>query len=204
MHPPWRGDMDAVVDQVEALVTAAPSRTEADRALVTVLSVEARRADCRTRSWARSSAASSGRRTPKRAATVSGDLRRPGPGDPLRARDRRRHRGAPGSPRAPACTSANASGWRGTGSRAPRWRSRAGWPRTAAPGTVLLTRDLTSLVVGSGLAFADRGERELRRRAGAPAHRGADAGRRRDASKGSRGTRRSPVRWRTRSRPLSA
>ena len=31
----------------------------------------------------------------------------------------------------------------------------------AAPGTVLLTRDLTNLVVGSGLTFVDRGEREL-------------------------------------------
>jgi class 3 adenylate cyclase len=40
MHPPWRGDTDAVVDVIEELVTRAPRDRQWDRAFMTVLSAD--------------------------------------------------------------------------------------------------------------------------------------------------------------------
>ncbi len=41
MHPLWRGDMDSVIDEVEALVTETPLERPPDRAFATILSVDA-------------------------------------------------------------------------------------------------------------------------------------------------------------------
>ncbi len=203
MHPPWRGDMDAVVDQVEALVTAAPSAAQADRALMTVLS---RRAPRWVAGRDRERGAQPLPRTPDadtRAtvcmATFDGPVRAIRCAHAIVAATAA-HRSA--RARRPAHRRMRAAGGRAGRGRRGGGRAPAGRGGRAGNGPP----DQGSDEPGRGLGADVRGSRRARagRRARTPAHRGADAGRRRDARRGPARTPRSPVPSRTRSRPLSA
>ena len=84
MHPLWRGDMDAVVDEVEALVTGAPSAAATGRGrssrscASTGGPVPDRCVDQQLERF--------GGRRMRRRRQRARRLRRAGPGDPLRAR----------------------------------------------------------------------------------------------------------------------
>ncbi|HEU0025242.1 MAG TPA: adenylate/guanylate cyclase domain-containing protein [Thermoleophilaceae bacterium] len=166
MHPPWRGDSDSVVDQIEELVTRAPRDRHADRALMTVLSTD----------------------------VVGGaDPTDPALRDALVAEQVQRFRGRPvkgagngafaafdGPARAIRCAHAITQKADATVDRPMRAGLHTGEvlvmgddvagltvqiaarvAQLARPGEVLVSSGVKNLVVGSGLDFDDRGEHEL-------------------------------------------
>jgi alpha/beta hydrolase fold len=175
VHLPFLGDADAILREIETFLTGAHTPTDVDRVLRTVLFTDivnstARLADVGDRRWRELLDAHD---TAVRRAVeqfrwhrrehcrrrLPGRLRWTGAGDPVRRGDRRfgtvaRHGGTgravtPASVRRVATISPASPCTSGRGS----WRSPAVGRCSSRP------RDL---VAGSGIAFADRGQHELK------------------------------------------
>ena len=92
---------------------------------------------------------------------IPGDVRRPCPRHPLRARAAVARSRRSASRSAPACTPARSRcGATDVGGIAVHIAARV--QAAAAPGEVLVSRTVSDLVVGSGIGFADRGNHALK------------------------------------------
>jgi hypothetical protein len=161
-HPPWRGDTASILDQVEELVTGAPRERHADRALLTVLSVDAGDADPAARDQLVAVTA-----RPLRGRPVDGTSNAvlaafDGPARALRcAHDL--------TAAAPGALGSEVSVGVHTGECALHGGEVSGTTlqiasaiaREAEPGEVLLTTAVRGLAAGSGLILEERGERAL-------------------------------------------
>jgi pimeloyl-ACP methyl ester carboxylesterase len=156
MHPPWRGDMEAVADAVEGLLRDAASAPAPEHELATVLSADVAPSPF-----------------------VSAQLERFG-GRPVTGGGNGVLAAFDGPARAircaqaivtaaPAELGATARAGLHTGDLGPgrgagepeAARLGAQVAQLAAPGEVLVSHEVKSLVVGSGLAFTDRGEHRV-------------------------------------------
>jgi pimeloyl-ACP methyl ester carboxylesterase len=166
MHPPWRGDTDSVVREIEELVMGAPRDRESDRAFMTVLSAEVAGSEGTVDATARDAfVAEQVERFRGRVAwgVTNGSFGAfDGPTRALRCAHSLTA-GAPEALGAPMRVGLHA----GEALREHDdltgivFQIAAQVARLAGPGEVLASSAVRNLVVGSGLDFVDRGEEEL-------------------------------------------
>ena len=182
--PPWVGDADPVLDEIEEFLTGVRRGPDPDRVLATVLFTDivgsteqrgrarrprlARRSSTSTTDWSGASSTGSGAGDRHGRRRLPGHLRRARAGGPVRGRGRATRSAASGSSCGRASTRARSSSRRqGRGIAVhigPADRCGGGPGRGAR-----LSETVKDLVAGSGIQFEDRGEHELKGIRGAEA-----------------------------------